>query len=148
VAHGPVGRGTVFGQVLWRSIVVATVGGAVIAGGLAAVFVPFDETNLADIGIFAYIGAVLGLVLGVLAGLMIGAIAGVTLVPYPTAHRVRRTTRITSVACVFAYLGLWTVGSWDEPLVVTIVVAGVLGAAATSNFLVNWYIRRAEPATR
>ena len=147
-----------FGQVLWRTIVVAIGGGAGIGfliglfGVAISLFSDDDDLSGGIIGfpfLAAYIAAVFGLFLGVVAGLLLATLAAVTLVPYRGSRPTILTIRITAVVLVGLFMMLLFLDAVDaEILVGAIVGAGLLGAWFLSPFLVRWYVRRMEPASR
>lgn len=144
IAHGAPGRGAVFGQLLWRSIVVAIAGGAAV--GIVFVVIGAFVDSSSDFAGYsiaaAFVGAVLGLILGVPAGLLIGGVGAAVLVPYRGRSFTHRYARIASTIAVGVFLA-WlfhdSTGSTDAGWLALIVAPSLLGAWFGSLFLVRWY---------
>lgn len=139
--------GSVFGQLVWRVIVLSTAGGAVIGAGFVIVgSLVQGESDVASFGIIAMIvGAIFGLFLGVPAGLVLGGLGAAMLVPYKGRSYTMWWARIgamIAVAAFYAWLW-WSIELDGEFLVVAGLTApGMLGAFFGSWFLVHWYVRR------
>jgi hypothetical protein len=149
----PPGRGVVFIQVLLRAFALAVVGGAVIGLGLVAVAWGFDSSFgeiedsdgwLVGLLIGPLFGAVFGTLLGIPAAIILACIAAFGLVPYRGRKRTRLVIRIAAALCVAAFFAVLSGG--DDRIWYVVGAAGVLGAILLSPWLVNWYIRRAEPS--
>ena len=138
--------GAVFGQILWRSIVVAVIGGAVIGAGFILIGSLVDgDADAAEFTLAAiFIGAILGLLLGVPAGLIIGGIGAALLVPYKGKSYTTWYARIAAVISVTLFFGWLFSDSVDDldMWVLVFVVPGLLGAYFGSLFLVRWYTNR------
>ena len=138
--------GSVFGQLVWRIIVLSTVGGAAIGVGFMVVgaFVSGDS-ELATYGFAAaMVGAIFGLVLGVPAGLVLGGIGCAMLVPYRGKSFTHWWARISAVVAVgIFYAWLWSnLNTAELAPLLGLTVPGVLGAFFGSWFLVRWYTKR------
>jgi hypothetical protein len=140
--------GSVFGQLVWRIIVLAMGGGAVIGLGFVIVgAIVGGDSDVATFGFIALIvGAIFGLVLGVPAGLVLGGIGAAMLVPYKGKGYTHWWARISALIAVsLFYLWLWggTSLSGDEyGVIIGLTAPGLLGAFFGSWFLVHWYCRR------
>lgn len=140
--------GSVFGQLVWRIIVLSTGGGAAIGLGFMIVgSIVEGSSDLAGLGFVAtVVGAILGMVLGVPAGLVLGGMGAAMLVPYKGKSYTMWWARITSVlAVVVFYTRLWWSINIDDGelwVVAGLTVPGVLGAFFGSWFLVHWYTHR------
>jgi len=133
----------VFAHVLWRSIVLATVGGAVIGFAVFAPFAMFDDENsIGDAGLAAYIGAWIGLLLGLLSGIVVGVVAASVLVPYKGSERTISTVRISAIITVAGFFLMLFMGVLDEPIVWALIVLGLIGTALLSPWLIRWYVKR------
>lgn len=137
--------GAVFGQILWRSIVVAILGGAVIGAGFILVGSLIEgDTDAVDYTVAAiFVGAILGLILGVPAGLVIGGVGAAVLVPYKGKAYTHWYARIAAVISVVLFFG-WLFNDVDNlnGWILVFVVPGLLGAYFGSLFLVRWYTKR------
>jgi hypothetical protein len=139
-------RGSVFGQLVWRTIVLAVGGGAAIGFGfmLIGAFVSGDS-ELATYGIAAAIvGAIFGLLLGIPAGLVLGGLGCAMLVPYKGKRATNWWAHISALLAVaLFYLWLWSQFEIADlvPLL-GLTVPGVFGAFFGSWFLVRWYTKR------
>lgn len=146
-----VSRSTVFGQVLWRSLVVAIGGGAVVGALSGLVFAvvtfvvgddAFDDVVVVPL-LGAYFGGLLGLVLGVIGGLIIAAVTAIRIVPYPGEGVALLTARVTSVVVVGAFMALLFAGATGAWSAIALISAlALVGAWMSGPFLVGWYIRR------
>lgn len=140
--------GSVFGQLVWRIIVLSMGGGAVIGAGFMLVGAAVEgNSDIATFGVAALIvGAIFGLLLGVPAGLILGGIGAAMLVPYKGKSYTMWWARIAAVvAVVIFYTWLWWAISIDDGqfwVVAGLTVPGLLGAFFGSWFLVHWYTHR------
>ena len=145
--RGP-SRGAVFGQILWRTIVLSMVGGAVIGTGFIVVgSLVSKDSDLAGFSLAAgFVGAVLGLFLGVPAGLVLGGLGCALLVPYRGKGTTHWSARIGGVVAVSVFYALiWGDNSFHSsewPALVGLTVPGLAGAFFGSLFLVRWYTKR------
>jgi hypothetical protein len=149
-------RTAVFGQVLWRSLVVAIAGGAVVGAISGLVFAvvtlvvgddAFDEVVVVPL-LGAYFGGVFGLVLGVVGGLIIAAVTAIRIVPYPGEGVALLTARVTSVVVVGAFMALLFAGATGAWSAIALISAlALVGAWMSGPFLVGWYVRRLTMTT-
>lgn len=140
--------GSVFGQLVWRIIVLAMGGGALIGLGFVIVgSLVQGDSDVAGFGFAAMIvGAILGLFLGVPAGLVLGGIGAAMLVPYKGKRYTMWWARIASLLAVaLFYTRLWWSINIDDGeywVVAGLTIPGLLGAFFGSWFLVHWYTHR------
>ncbi|MEQ1701424.1 MAG: hypothetical protein ABMA25_15050 [Ilumatobacteraceae bacterium] len=140
--------GSVFGQLVWRIIVLSMAGGAVIGAGFVLVGALVQgDSDVASLGFAAmFVGTIFGLILGVPAGLVLGGIGAAMLVPYKGKSYTKWWARIGAlIAVALFYTWLWWAISIDEGeywLVAGLTAPGLLGAFFGSWFLVHWYTRR------
>lgn len=153
----PPGRVLVFLQVLWRSIVVAVVGGVVIGVGFVVVVSLFGESwnsfdgdgGGTDDGVLVamlfatFFGAVFGTALGVLAGAVLGFVGAFVLVPYRGRRLTVLVVRVAAPLLVAAFFVALLGG--DDRVWLLLGGAGMIGAAVAAPWLVAWYVRRMEP---
>lgn len=141
-------RGAVFGQVLWRTLVVSIAGGAIIGAGFIVVgAVVSSDSELAGAGFAAaVVGAIFGLFLGVPAGLVLGALGAWVLVPYKGKGFTHWSARIGALLAVgLFYTWIWSsirLHSSDVMPLIGLTAPGVVGAFFGSLFLVRWYTKR------
>jgi hypothetical protein len=151
-----VSRGTVIGQVLWRSVVVAIGGGAVVGAlsGLVFAVVTFTlgDDAFSEVAVVpllgAYFGAVFGLILGVVGGLIIAMVVAIRVVPYPGEGVTLLTARVASVVVVGAFMALLFAGATGAWSAIALISAlSLVGAWMSAPFLVGWYLRRLAVTT-
>lgn len=144
-------RGVIFGQVLWRSLVLAVGGGAVIGFAVGLVLavwaLVWEDASIRELPVVlvlgTYVGAGTGIALGVLGGLLISTVAALRLVPYPGEGQTLLTMRVTSVVVVGLFMALLfggAVGGWAGVALIT--ALGLAGAWMSAPFLVGWYLQR------
>lgn len=150
-----VGRGVVFGHVLWRVIVVCVAGGAVIGTLVILAFLAFpDEAGEGEAWSFVIVGPIFGAILGVLlavvAAPLIAGVCAASLVPYPGAARARLVARALGVGLVALFIPFLFLGAVPEVGVLVVIgaiwLAAVAGAWFLSPWVVRWYVRRMEAA--
>lgn len=140
--------GSVFGQLVWRVIVLSIAGGAVIGLGFVLVGALVQgDADTAGLGIAAmFVGTIFGLFLGVPAGVVLGGIGAAMLVPYKGRSYTMWWARIGALIAVgLFYTWLWWSISIDDGeywVVAGLTMPGLLGAFFGSWFLVRWYTKR------
>jgi len=145
--RGP-SRGAVFGQILWRTIVLAMGGGALIGIGFIVVgSMVSKDSDLAGFSLAAgFVGAILGLFLGVPSGLALGGVGCALLVPYRGKASTHTFARIGAMLAVSVFYGwMWSGHNFDSgewPALVGLTLPGLAGAFFGSLFLVRWYTKR------
>jgi hypothetical protein len=143
----PPSRAVLLLHVLWRSVVLAVVGGAVIG---VVVFTPFlffdDETDVGTVASATVIAAILGLMLGVIGGIVLGVVAAGWLTPYRGARSTIKVIRIAAVVVVGLVFGVVFLGAAINGLTVAVVLLSVVATWFTSAFTINWYVRRMDAA--
>lgn len=151
-------RGLVFGHVLWRSVVVAVIGGAIVAMVMVLGAVLFDPSaegvgsedglGLAFLPVVALAGGGLGLILSVIAAPAIAGLCAWRLVPYPGRRTTRLLPRLIAIVIVVAWVGLLFGADADSTADViyglVVLVGCLLGAWFGGGWLTGWYVRRVE----
>jgi len=145
VATNAPGRGVVFAQLLWRTIVISVLGGLVVSVlyvSAAFVFNENDDELLTWLPVVLALAMFMGLVLGVVAGVLTGLVGAVLMVPYrgkAFARWFALMATLLSVGTFFAIIGF----NSEAAVIWAIVGAGaLLLGALMSPWLVGWYVER------
>jgi hypothetical protein len=153
-APRPVSRGAIFGQVYWRTLVLAS-GGGLVVGFVYGVFLSVFERDGANFGPVAYMalaggfGAVTGVALGLGAGFATGGLCAWLLLPYRGRRATRFVALLVSVGCLLPFAVWGSIGgdfdsAYDVVGWLVLVGTSLVGAAAGSLWLVNWFVKRMQ----